>query len=169
MDFFSRETRSAYYNFCLQKETYFSTAWHARHSLTCFDPGGKFLPSLHIVYTHISNCMLSLNRKLRIFLKKTIFPFIPHIQSDNDINTVNIFFHHVYILMQVHFVPLKNQVILPGPWLGCLAFIPDRVSKSIADSRLKGPWLRLSHLWVGELQHWHLWSLLYSTGPYCPV
>ena len=49
-------------------------------------------------------------------------------------------------------------LILIWPWLGRLAFVPDGVSKSMADLRLKGLWLRLDHLRVGERQHWHLCS-----------
>ena len=58
----------------------------------------------------------------------------------------------------------------------------------MADLRSKGPRLRLGHLWVGELQHWHLcppcialdlavqfkllsgirpWTQLSSSGPHC--
>ena len=46
-DFFLREKRSAHNNFCPQKWTYFQVLDNARHSLTCFGPGGKFLLSLH--------------------------------------------------------------------------------------------------------------------------
>ena len=45
---------------------------------------------------------------------------------------------------------------LPWPWLVRLAFEPDGVSKSMADSRPKSPQLRLGHLRLGDLQHWHL-------------
>ena len=48
--------------------------------------------------------------------------------------------------------------ILTWPYLGRLAFVPDEVSKSMTDSRLKGLRLRLGHLWVGVLQHWLLCS-----------
>ena len=39
-------------------------------------------------------------------------------------------------------------------------FVPDGVSKSMADSRPKCPQLRLGHLLVGELKHCH-------HGPLC--
>ena len=50
------------------------------------------------------------------------------------------------------------SILLKLTWLllGPLAFVPGGVSKSMADSRLKGPWLRLGHLWVGKLLHRHL-------------
>ena len=50
--------------------------------------------------------------------------------------------------------------------LGRLAFVPDGVSKSMADSRPKRPQLRLAHLRVGELQPL---SPMYSTRPCCLV
>ena len=56
--------------------------------------------------------------------------------------------------------------ILPWLLLGRLAFVLDGVSKSMADSRPKGPQLRLGHLQVGELQP--LFSM-YSTRPCCLV
>ena len=40
---------------------------------------------------------------------------------------------------------------LPGLWLGRLVFVSDVVSKPVADSRPKGPQLRLGHPRVGEL------------------
>ena len=46
-----------------------------------------------------------------------------------------------------------TYIILAWPWLGCLAFVLDGVSKPMADLRLKGPRLWLGHLQVGELQH----------------
>ena len=52
--------------------------------------------------------------------------------------------------------PLWFHQILHWPWLGCLAFVLDGVSKSIVNSRPKCPRLRLGHLRVGELQYWHL-------------
>ena len=51
-------------------------------------------------------------------------------------------------------------------WLGRLAFVSDRVSKPMADSRPKGPQLRLGHPWVGEL---HPLSPMYGTRPCCLV
>ena len=51
------------------------------------------------------------------------------------------------------------QRILSRPWLGHLAFVPDGLSKSMADSRPKGFQLQLGHLRVGKLQHWHLCPL----------
>ena len=36
--------------------------------------------------------------------------------------------------------------------MGRLAFVPDWVSKSMADSRPKGPRLQLGNLRLGELQ-----------------
>ena len=56
--------------------------------------------------------------------------------------------------------------ILPRLLLGRLAFVPDGVSKSMSNSRLKGPQFWLGHLWVGELQ---LLSPMYSTRPCCLV
>ena len=55
--------------------------------------------------------------------------------------------------------PRYFKLRLPWPWLGCLAFVPYGVSKSMVDSRLKGPQFRLGHLRVGELQHWDLCPL----------
>ena len=52
----------------------------------------------------------------------------------------------------------KQELILlvTWLWLGRLAFLPDGVSKSMADLRLKGLQLWLGHLQVAELQHRHL-------------
>ena len=54
----------------------------------------------------------------------------------------------------------------PAFWLGRLAFVSDGVSKPMADSRPKGPQLRLGHPRVGEL---HPLSPMYGTRPCCLV
>ena len=48
-----------------------------------------------------------------------------------------------------HFINQLNTP--PAFWLGRLAFVPDGVLKPMADSRPKGPQLRLGHPRVGEL------------------
>ena len=63
-------------------------------------------------------------------------------------------------------VSLNWSQTSPAFWLGRLAFVSDGVSKSIADSRLKSPQLRLGHPRVDELQPL---SLMYSTRPCCLV
>ena len=50
-------------------------------------------------------------------------------------------------------------LLLFRPLLGRLVFVSDGVSKSMADSRPKGPQFRLGHIWVSELLFWHLCTL----------
>ena len=64
------------------------------------------------------------------------------------------------------FVHIQFGRILPRLLLGRLAFVPDGVSKSMADSRLKSPQLRLGHLRVGELQ---TLFPMFGTRPCCLV
>ena len=45
-------------------------------------------------------------------------------------------------------------------WLSRLTFMPNGVSKPMADSRPKGSRFQLDHLQVVEMQHWHLCPLV---------
>ena len=55
--------------------------------------------------------------------------------------------------MDTIFFFISNNIKIPRPLLSRLAFVPDGVSKSMADLKPKGLQLLLGHLRVGELQH----------------
>ena len=95
--FFSRDSRSTHYNFRLRKWTYFLLPHTQGHSLTRFDPGGKFLLSLQYdilrmkisAKTHIKFTKATLAKEDKILPKRQSIFWSQKFSKDYmDINQV---------------------------------------------------------------------------------
>ena len=131
-------------------------------------PSLFLLGSSYRICRHICSCQNRLESVAIFVLVRVVLSYLSPSLFLLVLCSNRIHRNFFYVRLIVYFILFIYIYIYILTWLllDRVAFVPDGVSKSMADSMPKGLQFQLGHLRVGELQPL---SLMYSTRPCCLV